>query len=182
MPLLKAWGVAESELETVAATVLDVCCISKDSISVDELLDILEDQVSTAAWMRLVGARKGDSEALKSPAVRDPSRPPHGNLSERDIDDLVHKIEARLKRETTAKKVVEVFEDLADRDKTISKRQLGRALETLRVQLRDSELSAVFDRFDKIGDGRGIDYLEFLNAVGISGGAEILKHDRADKK
>ena len=65
------------------------------------------------------------------------------------------------------KKLRQVFSDI-DRDgsSSIDKRELKKALEILKVEIRSADLDALFDRFDSSGDGH-IDYGEFLQLVGF---------------
>lgn len=86
------------------------------------------------------------------------------------IDDLVSRIRRRLEdtlgsSANSGSRLKQVFEEIDDNDSgSLSKRELGKALEQLRVDVTSREIDLLFDRFDEDNSGE-LDYKEFLRLL-----------------
>ena len=100
------------------------------------------------------------------------------------IDDLVSRIRRRLEdtlgsSANSGSRLKQVFEEIDDNDSgSLSKRELGKALEQLRVDVTSREIDLLFDRFDEDNSGE-LDYKEFLRLLDFrpaSGGRQAVEY------
>ena len=87
-----------------------------------------------------------------------------------EVEMLTSRIRRRLEDNlgssaSSARRIKETFADIDDDNSgALSKREVGRALEVLRVEVSARELDLLFSRFDENGDGQ-INYTEFLQMI-----------------
>jgi Ca2+-binding EF-hand superfamily protein len=104
---------------------------------------------------------------------RDRSRGRHSS----EMDEVVSSIRRRLEdylgpQFHSSRRLKEVFTDI-DRDgnNKLDKRELKKAMDILKVDLRPREIDMIFEKFDKDRSGY-IDYREFLDLIGSNGDRE----------
>ena len=92
------------------------------------------------------------------------------NTRSSSIDALLDRIRRRLEDNlgssaNSARRIKETFADIdTDQSNGLSKRELSKAFQVLRVEVSVEELGLLFGRFDRDGSGE-IDYMEFLKML-----------------
>eukprot|EP01035_Chromulina_nebulosa_P017156 gene17156-22670_t len=113
------------------------------------------------------------SQSRKSSFNDTSSRSRSDNRNNEETNYLIDSIRRRLENSygsklKSSRKLADVFKDIdASGDKRISKQELSKAFELLRINITLKEIDMLFDRFDTNNNGY-IDYKEYLQLMGFS--------------